>query len=51
VNFTLGVPERRSSPPVLLTTGDNVPYLIKSCMGENTPLIATDVPHAIAASV
>jgi predicted TIM-barrel fold metal-dependent hydrolase len=26
--------------------GDDVPYLIKSCMGENTLMIGTDYGHA-----
>ena len=30
------------TPPAFRPAGDDVPYLIKSCMGENTLMIGTD---------
>ena len=36
----------RSGVFVTCQIGDDVPYLIKSCMGENTLMIGTDYGHA-----
>ena len=36
----------RSGIFVTCQIGDDVPYLIKSCMGENTLMIGTDYGHA-----